>query len=110
MNDKKTLVYISHPFLTHGDAQDNLNKVSHILADLVLKYKSNFVFISPIHNFGTLDGKLNYDDGLEICMDLLKHCDAIVMCGDYIHSNGCMTELEYAIKNGLQIFKLEDFK
>ena len=110
LNKNKPLLYISHPFLTHGSPEDNLNAVSKVLADLVLKYKNQFVFISPIHNFGTLDGKLNYEDGLKICLDLLKHCDGIIMCGDYIHSNGCMKEMELAVKKGLQIWKLEDFK
>lgn len=110
LNKNKPLLYISHPFLTHGNAQDNLNAVSKVLANLVLKYKDQFVFISPIHNFGTLDGQLNYEDGLKICLDLLKHCDGIIMCGDYIHSNGCMKEMELAVRKGLQIWKLEDFK
>lgn len=107
---KKPLIYISHPFLTNGNPEENLTNVSKILEELVLKYKDKFIFISPIHNFGTLDGALNYDDGLKICMNLLKRCDGIVMCGDYIHSNGCMKEMEYAIRRGMPIWKLEDFK
>ncbi len=107
---KKPLIYISHPFLTHGSPEDNLNAVNKVLSDLVLRYKDQFIFISPIHNFGTLDGKLNYEDGLKICLDLLERCDGIIMCGDYIHSNGCMKEMELAVRKGLQIWKLEDFK
>lgn len=43
---KKPLIYISHPFLTHGNAQDNLNAVSKVLSDLVLRYKDQFILLA----------------------------------------------------------------
>lgn len=106
---KKDMLYISHPFLTNGNADDNKKAVDKILADLVLKYGKDYVFISPIHNYGTLDGQLNYDQGLSLCLDLLKKCDGIIMCGDYFRSNGCKMELMNAIGWRKAIFKLEDF-
>ena len=106
---KKDMLYISHPFLTNGNADDNKKAVDKILADLVLKYGKDYVFISPIHNYGTLDGQLNYDQGLSLCLDLLRKCDGIIMCGDYFRSNGCKMELMNAIGWRKEIYKLEEF-
>ena len=89
---EKKMLYISHPFLTNGNADDNKKAVDKILADLVLKY-----------------GQLNYDQGLSLCLDLLRKCDGIIMCGDYFKSNGCKMELMNAIGWRKAIFKLEDF-
>lgn len=105
----KKLIYVSHPFLTNGDKDKNIENVTKILTDLVLNYSNKYVFISPINSYGTLDGKLNYDQGLEICMDLLSKCDGIVMCGDYYKSNGCRQELARAIRLNLDIYDLRDF-
>ena len=92
---EKKMLYISHPFLTNGNVDDNKKAVDKILADLVLKHSKDYVFISPIHNYGTLDGQLNYDQGLNLCMDLL--------------SNGCKMELMNAIGWRKEIYKLEEF-
>ena len=70
---------------------------------------SHMRFSSPIHNYGTLDGQLNYDQGLNLCMDLLRKCDGIIMCGDYFKSNGCKMELMNAIGWRKEIYKLEEF-
>lgn len=106
---EKKMLYISHPFLTNGNADDNKKAVDKILADLVLKYGKEYVFISPIHNYGTLDGQLNYEHGLNLCLDLLRKCDGVIMCGNYFRSKGCKTELMNAIQWDKAIFKLEDF-
>ena len=45
---EKKMLYISHPFLTNGNADDNKKVVDKILADLVLKHGKDYVFISPI--------------------------------------------------------------
>lgn len=45
---EKKMLYISHPFLTNGNADDNKKAVDKILADLVLKYGKDYVFIKML--------------------------------------------------------------
>ena len=45
---KKDMLYISHPFLTNGNADDNKKAVDNILANLVLKYGKDYVFIKML--------------------------------------------------------------
>lgn len=103
----KKLLYLSHPFTT-GDMKKNIKHATKCLYELTNRYKKDYVIISPIHAYGTLDGQLNYEDGLDLCIDLLSKCDAIVMAGNYFTSRGCKEELEYALRNKLEVFNYTD--
>lgn len=79
------------------------------MVDLVLRDKSR-TYVSPIHNYGFMymDGD-KYQEGLDICLDLLDHCDIVLMCGDYRNSRGCKGELARAKENGLPAFNITEW-
>ena len=104
---KKKLVYIAHPY---GGKESNKLKIDKIMNDLVMN-DSEHDYVSPIHNYGFmyLTGD-EYQRGLDICLGLLSHCDVLVLCEGWETSRGCRGEHNHALKMGMPIFTLDDWK
>jgi hypothetical protein len=99
-----TKIYVNHPF---GGLAKNKKNADSVLKWLqedmgVFPIKEPFgsdthnIFLSPIHMFGHLYNKVDYDTGIGWCIDLLSGCDAIVMCNGWENSIGCINELKAA--------------
>lgn len=86
------MIYISHPF---GGLKENVLKVEKIIESLVEEYPDE-TFVSPIHCFGFMYDTVDYDKGLDMCLELLSKCDKMLVFGDWCTSTGCMTEITYA--------------
>jgi len=89
---KKKTVYVSHP---SSGLEENTKKIEQIIQEL---YSSdymfeNYVFISPVHNFGFMYHNTEYNRGITYCTDLLEHCDIMLLCGEWENSKGCNIEL-----------------
>lgn len=94
-------VYISHPFM---NKTENREKVEKIILDIVREY-DDIVPVSPIHAFGFLYDKVDYDTGIKYCLELLKTCDEMWMFGDWYISVGCIIEKNFASEHGIPIFE-----
>lgn len=103
----KPLVYVAHPF---GGLIKNQKKIDRIMEKLVFN-DDKHVYVSPIHNFGFayLDGD-EYQRGLDVCLELLKKCDILVICPGWENSKGCKQEVKLAIDNNIPVFLLENWK
>ena len=104
---KKDLVYVAHPY---GGKESNKAKIDIIMNELVLN-DSTRDYVSPIHNYGFmyLTGD-EYQKGLDICLGLLSHCDVLVLCDEWETSRGCKGEYDHALKMGIPIFSLEQWR
>lgn len=103
----KPLVYVAHPF---GGLIRNQKKIDKIMNELVLS-DDKHVYVSPIHNFGFayLEGD-EYQRGLDVCLNLLKKCDILVICPGWENSRGCKQEVKLAIDNNIPVFLLGNWK
>lgn len=95
MKLEKRLVYISHP---SSGLEENTKDIEKIVKEL---YKSdeaydNCCFVSPVHCYGFMYNDTEYYKGLSFCTDLLKHCDMMLVFGDWEQSTGCKAEIELA--------------
>lgn len=59
--------------------------------------------VSPIHQFGFMYDGVPYVAGLQKCFALLDACDALLLCGDWQNSKGCIAEFAYAMAKGKPI-------
>lgn len=91
------IIYISHPY---GGLKINEDRVANIILELIEKYPDN-LFLSPIHNFSFAYNKLNYDDGIRHCLNLLSLADEMWVFGDYHNSIGCNHEINYCRNNNI---------
>lgn len=91
-------IYISHPY---GGKKENEHKVETIIKDLV-RQNPKHTYISPIHAFSFMyDFVGDYQQGLDMCIELLKKCDYMIVYGNHKESRGCTAEIKYALDNGI---------
>ena len=97
------MIYISHPYT--GNEKQNIEDAEFIAVELAKK-KPDILFINPIatmkHN--GIAGR-SYKAIIKNCLELLGHCDGIILTGDWQNSKGCMCEYGYAKAKGLFIFE-----
>lgn len=100
--EKKKLVYISHP---SSGLEENTLDVEYIVKQLYDNEElyNNYCFISPIHCFGFMYNTTEYTKGLSFCTDLLKHCDIMLVFGDWTESVGCKAEVDMCNELGIPV-------
>lgn len=104
---KKQLIYISHP--SSGKLENTLD-VETIIREL---YKNDelyehFCFVSPIHCYGFMYDDTEYYKGLSFCTDLLIHCDAMLVFGDWLKSTGCKEEVKVCENENIPYIIIRD--
>lgn len=87
------VMYVSHPF---QNKYSNYKRIQEIVDTLNTTYVGKYVFICPVLEFGRLYGSRKYEDDIQACLELLDRCDGIIMCGDWLHSDGCVAEYRFA--------------
>lgn len=98
----KGLVYLSHPY---GGDPEAVESTGDIFRQLQAAHPESTV-ISPLHNFAPLAYRdEDYIPGLDMCLDLLRYCQHIVMSGDWQRSRGCCAEYAFARAKGIEIWK-----
>ena len=86
------IYYVSHPY---GGKQKNEAKADEIVRALQTEYP-DICFVSPVHAIRCPYSKTDYIQGLDYCLELLRRCDGIVMCGKWQESIGCVSDLKKA--------------
>lgn len=102
---KDQLIYVAHPF---GGNKENKFSIDAIMKNLVMLDKNN-TYLSPLHNFSMVYFADEYAKGLKICLDMLNRSDALVLCGDWETSKGCIGEWSFAIAKGMPVYTWEEW-
>ena len=97
----KKMIYISHPIGGKGSAR-NKRDIEDIIEKLYRneEVSKRFCIISPVHTYAYEEILDNYNEKLEYCLDLLEHCDMMLVFGDVesnsiVESPQCRAEIEY---------------
>ena len=101
------MVYISHPYT--GNEKRNVYEAESISKELSNQFP-DIVFINPLNVFKHLqNSNLSYSEIINQCIELMHHCDAMIMTGNWRSSKGCMMEYNNAkcpIFEGISSFRL----
>ncbi len=99
------LIYIAHPY---GGDKENVKRVEECLERLQNKYPCKTLF-SPLHNWDwdTYDPD-HQTKPMQDCLTILKRCDAVILCGNWKKSMGCMQEYSAAYVLGIPVFELNE--
>lgn len=103
-------IYISHAF---GGKEENAQRVTNIINYLYdTIYLSDVVLLSPIHIFRRIYNVVDYEVGLQACLDLLETCDEMWVFDDYSESVGVKKEIEFCKEKGIpyHIFQSDDWE
>ena len=101
----KELVYISHPSSGKIENTKHIEEIVNALYEDDFIYE-NYCIVSPVHNFGFMYETTDYVRGLQYCLDLMEHCDLVMLFGDYEHSKGCTKELQTCIETDTEYYKI----
>lgn len=97
------VIYVSHKF---GGDSANMERAKQITHDLQVDDPEN-CYICPILALSHLQyGEIGYDDEIELCLDLLSLCDALIVASDI--SNGVQKEIEFARMVGMEVIDLAE--
>lgn len=109
--DTNKIYYLSHPLTSCGTVKENYmheEKCAIQIRLLEINNCETYEFYHLIRPLEILPSSFNVDEAMSRCIKLLSACDGIIMSGKWEHSNGCLTEMEYAKKYGLEIIYYED--
>ena len=96
-------IYVSHKFC--GDTA-NMERAKKITHDMQIENPEH-CFICPILAFSHLEyGEIGYDDEIELCLDLLSLCDALIVASDV--SDGVQKEIDFARMVGMEVIDLAE--
>lgn len=97
------MIYVSHKF---GGAPANMERAKKITHDLQVADLDN-CYICPLLTFSHLKyGEIGYEYEMEICLDLLSVCDAMIVASDI--SNGVQKEIDFARLVGMEVVDLAE--
>lgn len=97
------MIYVSHKF---GGAPANMERAKKITHDLQVADLDN-CYICPLLTFSHLKyGEIGYDYEMEICLDLLSVCDAMIVASDV--SKGVQKEIDFAKMVGMEVIDLAE--
>ena len=96
-------IYVSHKFCGDTANMEIAKKITH---DLQIENPEH-CFICPILAFSHLEyGEIGYDDEIELCLDLLSLCDALIVASDV--SDGVQKEIDFARMVGMEVIDLAE--
>lgn len=107
--EKKKLIYLSHPF---GNEKSNYDEITSIMVHLYNndKFFEQFCIISPVHAYGVMYEEMEYDRGLQVCMDIMDYVHIVLIIGDWQSSKGCVGEHKMAVEKNIPYVIIEDVK
>ena len=91
------LIYCAHRY---GGKTENKSEATRKLQKLQLEDPKH-TYLSPIHALGHSYSKLDYDTGMELCYDVLRHCDMMLVLSS--PSEGVCREIRYAREHGISV-------
>ena len=99
---KKRRVYVSAKY---GGKQENKDIIEKQIKELIEYDKElgidDIIYISPVHCFGYLYDVVPYEEGLDMCLELLKTCDEIIFLDSWQTSRGA--NIEYGFAKGMKM-------
>lgn len=103
---KGQLIYVAHPY---GGNEENIRRAEECLRKLKKMYPYQTLF-SPLHNWDWDSYDADHQaKPMQDCLTVLKKCNAIVLCGVWRKSMGCMQEYAAACVLGIPTFEFDTF-
>lgn len=95
--------YVSHCY--QGDT-DNIRKAAKITHDLQMADQNN-CYICPLLAFSHMEyGEIGYEQEMELCLDLLSVCDALIVASKV--SEGVRREIEFAKMVNMEVIYITE--
>ena len=98
-----SILYISHAY---GGDKKNIERAKKITKGLQKRDLAN-CYICPLITFSHLEyGEIDYDDEMELCLDLLSVSDCLIVASEI--SKGVRMEIDFAKLVKMEVLRLEE--
>lgn len=74
--------------------EENKLSAENIVRKLHFENPEN-TYLSGINPFYFLYDEVDYETGINMCLEVLRRCDMMYVFGDWENSKGCKTEINY---------------
>ncbi len=91
------LIYVSHIF---QNKIENKLDAENVIRKLV-KENPEHTYIGGLHPFYFMYDEVDYETGINMCLEVLKRCDMMYVFGDWQNSRGCKEEIKFCEENGI---------
>lgn len=98
------LIYVAQPF---GGNTDVYKVARRVIRELIKTYPLAS-FVSPVLQYGFMYEDMAYIEGLEICINLLRQCDGLLLLKGWQESRGCIAEWATARALSIPIYYGDD--
>ena len=96
------IVYIAHPY--HSGTIDGIaENIWHARKVAKVYWQRGYAVFSPCQNSAFLDGVVPAQSFLDGDLAILAKCDLLVLSGDWLASEGCVSEKIFAERNSIPI-------
>lgn len=112
--DPTKMYYLSHPCTSVGTMKENKNHEQECADDILgaqegvsyrsRPWKNKIKLVRPLT---LIPECMPENTAMARCLGFLQRCDAIIMCGDWERSEGCVQEKWYAECCGLEVLYYE---
>lgn len=113
--DKNKIYYLSHPCTSNGEMEKNKKHEELCFRKITAKQQTAFIGdgelldkINVIRPLTVIPPDMEYGEAMKRCLVLLSACDAIILCGNWEHSTGCLIEKEQAERLGIDVINCKD--
>lgn len=95
--------YVSHYYQGNPD---NVRQAAKITHDLQINDQNN-CYVCPLLAFSHMEyGEIGYEQEMELCLDLLSVCDALIVASQV--SEGVRREIEFAKMVNMEVIYLAE--
>lgn len=101
---KKPLISLVHPY---GGSMENLESARALISALRSASKE-YVFILPLDTMYYANLTHSRTEITEWCVNIMEHCDGIIVPCDWEDSPGCRAEVEAATNAGKLVLFVHD--
>ena len=104
MPNHMKLIYIAGKFRgpTAWDVEKNIRKAEALSFEVATLGAS---FVCPHTNTRYFDGTLTDEFWLAMTMEMLRRCDAVMLCDNWVESAGAREEVKEAHRLGIPVFE-----
>ena len=98
------LIYVSHPYQMK---EENKLSAENIVRKLHFKNPEH-TYLSGLHPFYFMYDEVDYETGINMCLEVLKRCDMMYVYGDWKNSRGCKAEIKFCEEYGIPYVIFDD--
>lgn len=106
------MIYISHPYRAETEEEQEANRRrTQVITARLMRMYPDIIFFNPLDAMQSAAGILPEETIVEQCARYVAMADAVILTGDWEHSQGCAREFLEARNRNIPLYtSIENFE